>query len=176
MTAVLTRPDRTRPPLVSDAELERALRELLPDPVKDVIARGDVRTMTCRSPWSLHICDGRKPVENRPKNIAGEWRGRLLVHTGLQHDHAGAAWAARLLGVDPPTPAACSPGHWIGAVDLVDAHPADGQCCGPWSRPDGCHLVLRNPTRFRRPIPGSGSLGLRRVTDPELIAAALHGH
>lgn len=40
--------------------------------------------------------------------------------------------------------------------------------CSPWAMDDHYHLVLSNP-RAINPIPYRGGLGLRRITDPDVI-------
>jgi hypothetical protein len=138
-------------------------------------ASGDqVRSLTVVPPWSLPIVQGHKPTENRTRNIAGSWRGRILIlsSAGRWEDWA-AEVIADLTGGPRPTRSQCRPGCYIGAVTLVDVHHSDGACCAPWGEPDVWHLVLDDAVTFAEPIRATGHLGLRRVTDRVLIHAAL---
>lgn len=132
-----------------------------------------VRSLTVIPPWPLAIVQRQKPTENRPRNLAGAWRGRVLILSSLRKwDGLAAGFIAALTGGQPPTRTQCHPGHYIGAADLVDVHRATGRCCEPWGEPDAWHLVFANAVQFAKPIRGTGHLGLRRVTDPALIRAA----
>jgi hypothetical protein len=134
-----------------------------------------VRSLTVIPPWPLAIVQDHKPTENRSRNIAGSWRGRVLILSSVgKWEPAAARFIASLTGGPPPTRAQCHPGHYIGAADLVDVHRAVGRCCTPWGEPGVWHLVLTNAVQFTEPIRGTGHLGLRRVTDPVLIRAAYH--
>jgi hypothetical protein len=132
-----------------------------------------VRSLTAIPPWSLAIVRFGKSPENRGQNLAGQWRGRVLILSSLRKwDPQAARFIAALTGVPAPTRAQCHPGHYIGAADLVDVHRGTDRCCARWGEPDVWHLVLANAVQFAEPIPGTGHLGLRRVTDPALIRAA----
>lgn len=132
-----------------------------------------VRSLTVIPPWSLAIVQGSKPTENRGRNIAGSWRGRTLILSSIgKWEPLAARIIAALTDAPPPTRTQCHPGHYVGAADLVDVHRATSRCCTPWGEPDGWHLEFANAVQFTEPIPGTGHLGLRRVTDPTLIRAA----
>jgi hypothetical protein len=136
-----------------------------------------VRSLTVIPPWPLAIVQGSKPTENRSRNLAGSWRGRVLILSSIRKwDAAAARFIAALTGAPPPTRAQCHPGQYIGAADLVGVHRGDGRCCAPWGEPDAWHLVLANAVQFAEPIPGTGHLGLRRVTNLTLIHAAHQQH
>jgi hypothetical protein len=47
-----------------------------------------VRILTVRQPWAWAIIHGGKTVENRVRNIAGDYRGPVLIHVGLRDDDA----------------------------------------------------------------------------------------
>lgn len=159
--------------------------------------------MTVVPPWPLAIVRGWKPVENRTTNIAGSWRGRVLILTSAgKWDQLGAQFIAEYVGPPVIRRSQCHPGHIIGAADLVDVHrqvcqdcdlprtpdhdpsapgptkrhpfnPPGGGCCRPWGEIGTWHLVWANPIEFAAPIRATGHLGLRRVTNPTHIRAAL---
>jgi len=139
-----------------------------------------MRVLTVRQPWAWAIVHGGKDVENRPRNIAGTYRGPVAIHAGQAWDDAvtwNSAWATLLAamkadGSDPfDAPWQTQRGSIIGVVDLVDVHdPTDrlfgltgcqGQCT-PWADEGLFHLVLANPRSLATPIPYRGALGLRR--------------
>lgn len=162
----------------------------------------EVRSLTVVPPWPLAIVRGWKPVENRTTNLAGNWRGRVLILAGSTNwDPTGVDFIAEQ-GFPQVRREECHPGHYIGAATLVDAHrepcrscgrprrpthdlgapgptarhpfTLDG-CCKPWGQLGTWHLAWENPVEFETPIKATGHLGLRWVTDPELIAVALEG-
>lgn len=146
-----------------------------------------------RQPWAWAIIHGGKDVENRTRNIAGSYRGPVLIHAAsktaaltdaeaeflLAHDVDGKldAW----MGGEPIEGSVI-----IGVVDLVDVHtasviggcgrlrhdcPDHGTCrvhCSEWAQgpsADGWfqHLVFANPRALDEPIPYKGGLGLRKT-------------
>ncbi len=42
-----------------------------------------LRILTVRNPWGWALLHGGKNVENRPRNIAGDYRGPIAIHSGL---------------------------------------------------------------------------------------------
>lgn len=153
-----------------------------------------MRVLTVRQPWAWAIIHGQKDVENRSRNIAGDYEGLIAIHAGLaefeQHNMASRALAAAH-GTETDT--RMHFGAIIGVVDLVGVH--DGphrsqvrfenveSCfqpgkpfgpCSPWAEDDAHHLVLKNPRPLASPIPHRGMLGLQKVT-PELEARILAG-
>lgn len=142
-------------------------------PILDDQGRG-VRSLTVVPPWPLAIVRGWKPVENRTTNLAGSWRGRVLILSGAtKWDEFGAAFIAEQTGIQVGRPE-CHPGHYIGAADLVDVH-LNAACCRPWGQDGMYHLVFENPVEFEQPIKADGHLGLRWVTDPIYFQAAWRG-
>lgn len=135
------------------------------------------RILTVRNPWAWSLIYAGKDVENRTRNIAGSYRGPVLIHAGMQ-----------LVGDDDPAwevPAYRDAlaretsvnrhrldvrGAIIGVVDLVDVHYGDWCWDGPlthcsqWADPDAHHLVLENPRALDEPIPYKGGLGLRKTS------------
>lgn len=147
-----------------------------------------MRVLTVRQPWAWAIVHGGKDVENRSRNIAGDYRGPVAIHVALRDDDE---WdehdASAFIGVCPDRNKishvryACAwcnfrrplvwrqQGHIIGVADLVDAH----QAADCWDSPSYCsrwadgawHLVLANPRPLAEPIPFRGALGLRRLDE-----------
>jgi hypothetical protein len=146
-----------------------------------------MRVLTVRQPWATAIIRMGKDVENRTRNIAGDYRGALAIHAGLhepgrlgqrtmfgddlevERDRSGLLLRSPRLGWPYRLPL----GVIIGVVDLVHVHHADecwdmsGVQCTPWAMPDHHHLVLANPVVLTRPIPAGGRLGLWK-SSPEL--------
>lgn len=147
-----------------------------------------MRILTVRQPWAWAIIHGGKDVENRVRNIAGNYRGPIAIHAALKNDHA--AWVA--LGrtnltvytqaMDTRLPLVG--GVILGVVNLVDVHHAVpdelgrircndvidaqgawGPACSTWAEEATYHLVLANPRPLTTPIPYRGALGLRRLDD-----------
>jgi hypothetical protein len=111
-----------------------------------------MRILTVRQPWAWAIIHGGKDVENRVRNIAGDYRGPVAIHVakeiGSYNDVEAALQSVHLIsGQDVRTMVAGGPrhgGHIVGVVDLTDVHSAsviDG--CGRMDNhcpehPDGC--------------------------------------
>jgi len=146
----------------------------------------EMRILTVRQPWAWAIIHGGKDVENRVRNIAGNFRGPVAIHAAasatatltdaderllLDHDVDGKVdgW----MGGEP-----IESGVILGVVDLVDVHQLDSAACyddSEWAQDGAYHLVLESPRTLTDPIPYRGALGLRRL-DPDtitLITAAL---
>lgn len=136
-----------------------------------------MRILTLRRPWAtLLVTPGpdRKDIENRSRNIAGDYRGPIAIHSGHEIDRK-----ARIPGATAPIrediSAAFPAGAIIGTVDLIDVHiggagnnrcyplqsPASFDRCSPWALADCYHLVTANPRPLATPIPYRGFLGLR---------------
>lgn len=151
-----------------------------------------MRILTVRQPWAWAIIHGGKDVENRVRNIAGDYRGTVLIHVAQQVDLAAfsgrsAALTAAATAFNESNTDVLKSGPWhsyrgeiIGVVDLVDVHPPNpgegavrGDTCSPWAEPDAWHLVLENPRALVEPIPYKGALGLRNLAarDPETVLA-----
>lgn len=136
------------------------------------------RILTVRQPWAWAIIHGGKDVENRVRNIAGDYRGPVLIHVAKAY---ADNWQSQVLagimnrhdGVyDEPQPWHDHAGKIIGVVDLVDVH-ASGECwgfdedgerwCSAWAEANAHHLVFENPRALVEPIPYRGALGLRKT-------------
>jgi len=137
-----------------------------------------MRILTVRQPWAWAIIHGGKDVENRVRNIAGDYRGPIAIHAGKAFDImdlakpeiVGSVVMARLeYGAGDPRTFKQSPrGTIVGVVDLVEVHLDCGLngalCCkSPWAQGDQYHLVLENPRALAVPIPFKGALGLREL-------------
>lgn len=140
-----------------------------------------MRILTVRQPWAHAIIHGGKDVENRPRNIAGSYRGPVAIHAALQRDDRGwVEFGACALTNTMDRGLPDTLGAIIGVVDLVDVHrplwddscgePGEG-ACSPWAEPTGWsyHLVLANPRPLAEPMPFRGALGLREF-DAEMTA------
>ena len=101
-----------------------------------------MRVLTVKQPWAWAIIYGGKDVENRVRNIAGDYRGPVAIHAGIQTDVDAAhdprilaAWkAAADTGTLPKHRIEGKLRHQsiyleysaiIGVVDLTDAHHAN---------------------------------------------------
>ena len=154
-----------------------------------------MKALTIRQPWAWAVIHAGKTVENRSRNIAGEYRGPVAIHAGLKIDEAGQhdqlireAWTGETrLSPDPDRPTFCHDVPWrkafsygriIGIADLVDAHYVDGHSerwdaeaeqnatCSPWAHHGPTwHLVFANPRPLAHPIPARGRLGLWTLPD-----------
>lgn len=137
-----------------------------------------MRILTVRQPWAWAIIHGGKDVENRVRNIAGDYRGPTAIHAakGAGTYEEFIANCRRVAELKDPVPFGIVYGHIIGVVDLAEVHsPATdlarddfcqspmGDLCSPWAEIESWHLVLANPRPLSAPIPFRGALGLRRL-------------
>ncbi|MCB2412377.1 hypothetical protein LGT39_05880 [Demequina sp. TTPB684] len=142
-----------------------------------------MKILTVRQPWAWAIIHGGKDVENRSRNIAGDYRGPVAIHAAKREvpnrfEPGGAS--DRIVTITGWMPLITLPpnlGAIIGVVDLVDvhySHPSDNECtpragkfpCSPWGDTYGTyHLVLENPRALATPIRYTGALGLRTLPD-----------
>lgn len=143
-----------------------------------------MRILTVRQPWAWAIIHGGKNVENRVRNIAGDYRGPVLIHAAKAFDLF--AYDENENYFDEQDERYAIRGAIIGVVDLAGIHRADdcvesGELCSPWAQADSLdtvHMVLANPRVIDEPIPYKGALGLRkidleRLTTPQLYALAV---
>lgn len=139
-----------------------------------------MRILTVRQPWAWAIIHGGKDVENRVSNLAGDYRGPVLIHVAKAYAKGWESDAlAQLMnqheGVhEEPQPWHDHFGEIIGVVDLVDVHRSGMECahgvacheydlCSPWAEAYTHHLSLANPRALDEPIPYKGALGLRKT-------------
>jgi hypothetical protein len=146
----------------------------------------EMRVLTVRQPWAWAIIHGGKDVENRVRNLAGDYRGLVAIHAGKSIDTR-----ASMPRVALPDPLVLITGGIIGVVEMVDVHHAD-RCstvvetwdkslsfvvdtCSPWAELDVNHFVLKSPRALAHPIAFRGALGLRRLdaTTIDLITKEL---
>lgn len=99
-----------------------------------------MRILTVRQPWAWAIVHGGKDVENRSRNLAGDYRGPVAIHVA-QADDVNAfslsqsltalnavadRWFADAVIARPKSvetvPWCRDHGRIIGVVDLVDVH------------------------------------------------------
>lgn len=147
-----------------------------------------MRIITVRQPYAWAIIHGGKDVENRSRNIAGDYRGPVAIHAGarpLPFDDPSREFIARQTGRFPLVEHPSQLGAIIGVVDLVDVHHSDNcpgrtvvedvgtnlvrgyhdSLCSPWAMYRNWHLILANPRPLPEPIPYKGALGLRTLPD-----------
>ena len=141
-----------------------------------------MRVLTVRQPWAWAIIHGGKDVENRVRNLAGDYRGPVAIHAGVRQDDGASGIALRAArgnwylnrdsGHDDVEPWKRDHGHIIGVVDLVDVHAPckaweddETARCSEWAESDVFHLVLAAPRALATPIPFKGALGLRTLPD-----------
>lgn len=147
----------------------------------------EMRILTVRQPWAWAIIHGSKDVENRVRNIAGDYRGPVAIHAGAEYDikadaHPEIRELSRMYEVDSMRDHLIPYGHLayrriIGVVDLANVLPPsyydeadeNDAYCSPWAIEGHHQLVLENPRPISEPIPYKGALGLRRL-DAETIA------
>jgi hypothetical protein len=149
-----------------------------------------LRVLTVRQPWAWAIVHGGKDVENRSRNIAGDYRGPVAIHAGLAGDPV-SSWPSIVLDAmemafsgytDGITRSLTAPrlGVVIGMVDLIGVHQAKFHASwardlvagwSPWAEKDVWHLLTANPRPLAEPIPARGRLGLWRPDDA--LAAAI---
>lgn len=141
-----------------------------------------MRILTVRQPWAWAIIHGGKDVENRVRNIAGDYRGPVAIHSALRWDQdaiddiEAGVWPLNV-GPDWNSPG----GVILGVANLWAVHEDrdGGNCCpkrpvggpggSPWAQRNVWHLCLNNPRPLVKPIPYKGALGLRTL--PEYVAA-----
>ena len=136
-----------------------------------------MRILTVKQPWAAAIIHSGKDVENRPRNIAGAYRGPVAIHAGKSFDDQAFFPDKTPLPVEVfGTVGGLVQGAIIGVVDLVAVHHA-AAClnpvdvaddstwtwCSPWAQNDVQHLTLANPRALTEPIPYTGALGLRHL-------------
>jgi hypothetical protein len=120
-----------------------------------------MRILTVRQPWAWAIIHAGKDVENRTRNIAGDYRGPVAIHVAGKYAEmdtrpsalaeAQDAWCVRQGSDCPRHPWQANVGMIIGVVDLIDVHsasviggcgrlrhdcPEHGTCrehCSPWA-------------------------------------------
>ncbi len=130
---------------------------------------GEMRILTVRQPWAWAIVHGGKDVENRVRNIAGDYRGPVAIHVAQQEDvnafslsatrdalnAAADRWMAQRVKENPKSvetvPWAKGFGFIVGVVDLVGVHEApmfandscdrrsNGPTCSPWAERGPLH-------------------------------------
>jgi hypothetical protein len=130
-----------------------------------VAEQQEVRILTVRQPWAAAIIHNGKDVENRPRNIAGSYRGPVAIHAGLTIDRdawddleAGWSLARGVPRIDGAGLDALKlRGVILGVVDLVDVHTA-GTC---WEREKRRLIEMHSSDRAAfDAIPDQGGGGL----------------
>jgi len=124
-----------------------------------------MKALSVRQPWAELILNGRKPYEVRRRRT--HFRGRVLIHASLHLEHEAAVYAGFSLD-------ALVTGALLGSVVIVGCVPFKPEMTDEM-RPSGSYLsswqpghfawVLRNPARFRTPVPFRGRLGFFDVPE-----------
>jgi hypothetical protein len=143
----------------------------------------EMRVLTVRQPWADAIVWGNKGVENRTRNIAGDYRGPVAIHSSVREPSPdewnvfGDRFPEAMDRMAQATRWDQEPhGVILGVVDLWAVHEHDGSerflCCpnSPdrftrWAEPGVWHLCLARPRPLVEPIRYRGGLGLRRLDD-----------
>jgi hypothetical protein len=146
-----------------------------------------MRVLTVKQPWAWAIIHGGKDVENRGRNLAGDYRGLVAIHVGLTYDQGAddsdASWEIRraITAEEQGHPADdgqvwdsevideldsrfSGRGIIIGVVDLTSVHHAE-DCF------DGAHWINHSQARFCSPWAQHGAHHLalgnaRTLTEP----------
>ena len=135
-----------------------------------------MKAITVRQPFAGLIICGEKPVENRSRNLAGTYRGPVVIHASKTLATVGYnpnPWTILydLVGLSTWHD---QTGVALGTVDLVGVHHATNcdhpewvgiRFCNSWALANNHHLVLANPRPFPEPIPHKGALGLWNFPD-----------
>lgn len=124
-----------------------------------------MKAITVRQPWAWAIVHAGKDVENRTRNIAGSYRGPVIIHAsksiGAAYVTEALAWMSerRLLThevLERFGEMLLTPGSALGVVDVVgshvsrmsftaerygkpvcfDDHTPIGSLCSPWAQFD----------------------------------------
>lgn len=85
-----------------------------------------MRLLTVHQPWAGAIVHRGKDVENRVRNIAGDYRGPVAIHVALRHNYEAVA-AHNAIAEHLDEHSVYGYGCIIGVVDLVDVH-RSGDC------------------------------------------------
>lgn len=142
-----------------------------------------MRVLTVRQPWAWAIIHGQKDVENRTRNVAGDYRGPVAILAGrAPFEQRNLASAALKAAHGTSTPHQVVFGAIIGLVDLVDVHLGQSEACptplgqhedgtvewaycSRWAEGGMWHLVLANVRPLVTPLPFKGALGLRTLDE-----------
>lgn len=137
-----------------------------------------MKAISVRQPWAWAIIHGGKDVENRTRNIAGDYRGPVAIHASKGYDELDFYYVSDILAPgDLPEMDAIAFGAVIGVATLWAVHQGvQGAWCCPrderryqrWAVPDQWHLCLTNQRPLPEPIPYRGQLGLWALPDDVL--------
>lgn len=126
----------------------------------------DLRVLTVQQPWATLIVRRFKPVENRERNIAGNYRGPVAILAGLKVDKGARAVEAARKHLGDIRLDDCERGGIIGICELVDVVTAESShpCVQSWWFVGPVGLVLADAKSFPV-IPARGLLSLTRATE-----------
>ena len=129
-----------------------------------------MRVITVRQPWAWAIMHGGKDVENRSRNIVGDYRGRVGIHAGLKIEPDAIDLVAELTGHSVSSLIGLMTvqplGAILGTVEVTSVHQCrdcsndEGDKCSEWAMRGHVHLTLADPQPFDEPILARGRLGL----------------
>lgn len=119
-------------------------------PTQPFAAHRRAMELIIRKPWAPLLRNpeslGSRSIEIRTWDTY--YRGSALTYGGTRIDTVGISAAKRAeLGTDWHTQYK----GWLGAVVLVDVHPARNFCRWPWGQPQVCRDVRLNHWMFRNP-------------------------
>ena len=124
-----------------------------------------MKALSFRQPWANLTILNLKRIDNRPRPIS--YRGRIYIHAaqGKNYFIPGRFTEDLILGIldqagrDLYFTVPRTRGAILGEADIVDCvdHSADPWFVGPWG------IILDNITRYDRPIPWPGALGLFEI-------------
>jgi hypothetical protein len=119
--------------------------------------------LSVRQPWAELLISGRKSMEIR--TWAPDYRGRLWLHAGSKMDPR----LERQFGLE-----GAYKGGFIGSIQLAAVVPLTSDRWTQWRqhhldtgqyRDDMLAWIMESPRRFHTPVPGSGRLGIFKVSD-----------
>ena len=137
-----------------------------------------IPVLTVRHPWSAAIFDLGKDVENRTRDLFGDYRGPAAIHVSRTHDGPAALHRIEQIVGHDVRLENLQAGHIIGVVLVTNVHryptpcidTDDGAPCSRWAQlVEGMvHTWLSRPTRLRHPIWARGQLGLWHIDEGDL--------
>lgn len=117
-----------------------------------------VLALSVRQPWAWLIVNGVKDIENRTRPF--KYRGRLLIHAGLQFDHQDFPLARAIAlrcGVKLPGIEEFRRGGILGDVNLIDCVTKSHSL---WFAGTGFHGLVLEQARQLPFVAMPGRLGL----------------
>lgn len=133
------------------------------------------RAITLKQPWAGCVLADHKDVENRERNIIGNYRGELAIHAGKTFDHGSGAgpMIKRITGREHLAPEHVVFGAVQGLVTVTGVHRRSASCCtSPWATTSPWHIEFaEHALLLPEPVPCRGFLGVWAL--PEDVHAAV---